>query len=47
MSKIHSVPGLFGGEDFYDEEFFEVNFNADPQHRYRQLTPEEIKHIIG
>lgn len=32
---------------FYDEEFFVVNFCADPQHRYRQLTPEEIKHIVG
>ena len=25
---------------FYDEEYFEVDFNADPQHRYRQLSPE-------
>ena len=32
---------------FYDEEFFEVDFNADPQHRYRQLTTDEVKHIIG
>ena len=32
---------------FYDEEFFEVDFNADPQHRYRQLTADEVKHIIS
>lgn len=32
---------------FYDEEYFEVDFAADPQHRYRRLSPEEVKHIIG
>ena len=31
---------------FYDEEYFEVDFSADPQHRYRQLSKEEIKHIV-
>ena len=32
---------------FYDEEYFEVDFSADPQSRYRRLTPDEVKHIIG
>ena len=32
---------------FYDEEYFEVNFSADPQHRYRQLSPDEVKAIIS
>ena len=27
---------------FYDEEFFEVDFDADLQHRYRQLDREEV-----
>ncbi len=31
---------------FYDEEYFEVDFSADQQHRYRQLDKEEIKHIV-
>lgn len=32
---------------FYDEEFFEVNFSADPQNRYRRLSADEVKHIVG
>lgn len=31
---------------FYDEEYFEVDFSADQQHRYRQLDKEVIKHIV-
>ena len=30
---------------FYDEEFFEVNFDADMQHRYRQLDRSEVMKI--
>ena len=32
---------------FYDEEFFQVDFFADPQHKYRQLSKEEVIHIVG
>lgn len=32
---------------FYDEEFFEVNFYAEPQNRYRRLSADEVKHIVG
>ena len=32
---------------FYDEEYFAVDFNADPQHRYRQLSSEEVKKIVS
>ena len=32
---------------FYDEEFFQVDFKADPQNRYRQLSSDEVKHIVG
>ena len=32
---------------FYDEEYFEVDFKADLQHRYRRLSEEELKHILG
>ena len=26
MSRIHSVPGLFGGEEFYDEDGKQVGY---------------------
>jgi len=32
---------------FYDEEYFEVDFNADKQHMYRRLSAEEVKAILG
>lgn len=32
---------------FYDEEYFQVDFHADPQHMYRQLTPDEVKAILA
>lgn len=32
---------------FYDEEYFQVDFNADQQHMYRQLTPDEVKTILS
>ena len=31
---------------FYDEEYFEVNFDADLQNRYRRLSSDEVKHIL-
>lgn len=31
---------------FYDEAYFQVDFQADPQHRYRQLPPDEVSRII-
>ena len=31
---------------FYDEEFFEVDFNADKSHMYRQLSTDEVKKIM-
>lgn len=32
---------------FYDEEYFAVDFDAEPQHKYKMLSREEIKQIIG
>lgn len=32
---------------FYDEEFFEVDFNADKAHMYHRLTPDEISSLIN
>lgn len=31
---------------FYDEEYFEVNFDAEPQNRYRTLSREEVENIL-
>jgi hypothetical protein len=32
---------------FYDEEFFQVDFDADLQHRYRQLDKSEVQKITA
>ena len=32
---------------FYDEEFFQVDFNADLQHKYRQLDKAELMKLLG
>ena len=32
---------------FYDEEYFEVDFNADLQHKYRQLDKAELMKLLG
>lgn len=32
---------------FYDEEYFEVDFNADKGHMYRRITQTEIKDVLG
>lgn len=32
---------------FYDEEYFLVDFDADPQQRYRRLDAAEVKQILG
>ena len=32
---------------FYDEEYFEVDFDADIQHKYRQLSKEEVAKILS
>jgi hypothetical protein len=32
---------------FYDEEYFEVIFNDTPRANYRQLKPEEVKHLFN
>ena len=40
---IECNPDTHSKLSFYDEEFFEVDYNADPQHRYRRLSDEEVK----
>jgi hypothetical protein len=32
---------------FYDEEYFEVDFDKDISHKYRQLSKEEVKDILN
>ena len=31
---------------FYDEEYFQVDFNADLQHRYRQMDRAEVEKML-
>ena len=47
MVYIECAPDTNSKLSFYDEEFFEVNFAADPQNRYRRLSADEVKHIVG
>ena len=44
---LECTPNTNSKLSFYDEEFFEVNFAADPQNRYRRLSADEVKHIVG
>jgi hypothetical protein len=32
---------------FYDENYFEVKFDAPPQQRYRQLSQDEVKELFS
>ena len=45
MVYIECNPNTNSKLSFYDEEFFVVDFNADLQHRYRQLDMEEVMKI--
>ncbi len=44
---IECTPDTNSKLSFYDEEYFIVDFKSDVQHKYRQLTAEEIRHILG
>lgn len=43
---IECTPDTNSKLSFYDEEYYAVDFNADMQHKYHQLTAEEIKTIL-
>lgn len=47
IAYIECTPDTNSKLSFYDEEYFQVDFGADQQHRYRQLSPVEVKHILG
>jgi hypothetical protein len=44
---IECNPNTNSKLSFYDEEFFQVSFDADLQHRYRQLDRSEIMKITA
>lgn len=44
---IECAPDTNSKLSFYDEEFFVVDFDADMQHKYHQLSPEEVKQILA
>ena len=46
ITYIECAPDTNSKLSFYDEEYFVVDFNADPQHKYRQLSAEEVKQIL-
>ncbi|MCF2738692.1 hypothetical protein [Bacteroides caecigallinarum] len=43
---VECTPDTNSKLSFYDEEYFIVDFSADLQHRYRQLSTDEIKQIF-
>lgn len=43
---IECTPDTNSKLSFYDEEYFAVDFKADLQHKYRQLSDEDIKKIF-
>ncbi len=44
---LECTPNTNSKLSFYDEEYFQVDFFADMQHKYRQLSKEEIMKILG
>lgn len=47
MVYIECAPDTNSKLSFYDEEYFEVDFDADLQHKYHQLDPERVKAVLG
>ena len=46
VTYIECAPDTNSKLSFYDEEYFAVDFDADPQHKYHQIDSEEIKEIL-
>jgi len=44
---VECTPNTNSKLSFYDEEFFQVNFSEDISKRYRQLSADEIKTMLG
>ena len=46
MVYIECAPDTNSKLSFYDEEYFEVDFDADIRHKYHQLDPQKVKAIL-
>lgn len=44
---LECTPNTNSKLSFYDEEYFQVDFSADMQHKYHQLSKEEVIKILG
>ena len=44
---LECTPNTNSKLSFYDEEYFLVDFFADMQHKYRQLSKEEVLKVLG
>lgn len=44
---IECAPDTNSKLSFYDEEYYIVDFAADPQHKYHQVDAETMKQILG
>ncbi len=47
ITYIECNPDTNSKLSFYDEEYFLVDFAADPQHKYRQLSAAEVADILS
>ena len=43
---LECTPNTNSKLSFYDEEYFQVDFSADRQHKYRQLPKDEVLKIL-
>ncbi len=47
MVYVECAPDTNSKLSFYDEEYYMVDFNQDPQHRYKRIEPELMRKILG
>jgi len=47
IAYLECTPNTNSKLSFYDEEYFQVDFFTDMQHKYRQLSKEEVKEILS
>lgn len=43
---VECAPDTNSKLSFYDEEFYIADFSKDKRHRYRQMTPDEIRVML-
>lgn len=47
MVYVECAPDTNSKLSFYDEEYYEVDFDVDLQHKYKRIEPETMRKILG